>query len=178
MSTTTPNLGLFKYDTTSSIDLASAFNINTALNNNWDKIDLFSQNIDVLPDQTGKSGYLLTTNGTTASWGQTFTIYPIIEVPNEKTIEWCRKYSDGWCECGGQLLRSATGILNVTLPISFINTEYHVQATNQASPTYTTATTFYTPYVLNKTVSGFSLSSNANKDNIAYFVWEAKGYIS
>lgn len=39
MSTVTPNLGLFKYDTTNVTDLASAFNINTALNNNWDKID-------------------------------------------------------------------------------------------------------------------------------------------
>lgn len=37
MSTTTANLGLFKYDTTT--DGASPFNINTALNNNWDIID-------------------------------------------------------------------------------------------------------------------------------------------
>lgn len=37
MSTTTANLGLFKYDTTT--DSASPFNINTALNNNWDIID-------------------------------------------------------------------------------------------------------------------------------------------
>lgn len=39
MSTTTANLGLFKYDTTNPTDLAAAFNINTALNNNWDIID-------------------------------------------------------------------------------------------------------------------------------------------
>ena len=39
MSTTTANLGLFKYDTSNPTDLASAFNIKTALNNNWDKID-------------------------------------------------------------------------------------------------------------------------------------------
>ena len=37
MSTTTPNIGLFKYDTTA--DANAAFNINTALNNNWDLID-------------------------------------------------------------------------------------------------------------------------------------------
>lgn len=37
MSTTTANLGLFKYNTTT--DANSAFNINTALNNNWDIID-------------------------------------------------------------------------------------------------------------------------------------------
>ena len=39
MSTTTANLGLFKYDTTNPTDLAAAFNINQALNNNWDIID-------------------------------------------------------------------------------------------------------------------------------------------
>ena len=37
MSTVTPNLGLFKYDILA--DANAAFNINTALNNNWDKID-------------------------------------------------------------------------------------------------------------------------------------------
>ena len=37
MSTTTPNLGLFKYNTTTDANVA--FNINTALNQNWDIID-------------------------------------------------------------------------------------------------------------------------------------------
>lgn len=37
MSTTTSNLGLFKYDTTADRD--SAFSVDTALNNNWDKLD-------------------------------------------------------------------------------------------------------------------------------------------
>jgi len=40
MSSTTPNLGLFKYDTTTDGDLA--FNITKALNNNWDIIDAVS----------------------------------------------------------------------------------------------------------------------------------------
>ena len=37
MSTTTANLGLFKYNTTTDANVS--FNINTALNDNWDKID-------------------------------------------------------------------------------------------------------------------------------------------
>lgn len=37
MSTTTANLGLFKYNT--STDANTSFSIDTALNNNWDKID-------------------------------------------------------------------------------------------------------------------------------------------
>ena len=37
MSTTTPNMGLFKYDP--NADAALTFNIKQALNDNWDKID-------------------------------------------------------------------------------------------------------------------------------------------
>lgn len=37
MSSTTPNLGLFKYNTTADANVA--FSITKALNNNWDKID-------------------------------------------------------------------------------------------------------------------------------------------
>ena len=40
MSTTTSNLGLFKYDVAS--DAQAAFSITNALNNNWDKIDTFA----------------------------------------------------------------------------------------------------------------------------------------
>lgn len=40
MSTTTSNFGLFKYDV--SADANSAFNITTALNNNWDALDAYA----------------------------------------------------------------------------------------------------------------------------------------
>ena len=50
MSTVTPNLGLFKYDTTNVTDLASAFNINTALNNNWDIIDSIATDLNSKAD--------------------------------------------------------------------------------------------------------------------------------
>jgi len=176
MSTVTPNLGLFKYDTTNPTDLAAAFNINQALNNNWDIIDTAITHVDGLPDQTDKAGYLLTTNGTEASWEETAEVQCIVETYVNGT-SWYRVYSDGWCEQGGWLSRTATGILQVTLLKSFRNTNYHVQATNQAADSYTTASTFYTPYVLSRTESSFSLTSNAAIANIGYFVWEAKGYI-
>lgn len=55
MSTTTSNLGLFKYDTT--LDGRVTFSINRSLNNNWDVLDnafgdikyLFNRNFEVLP---------------------------------------------------------------------------------------------------------------------------------
>lgn len=46
MSTTTSNLGLFKYDTT--VDAQLAFNINTALNDNWDILDKSTLKGDVI----------------------------------------------------------------------------------------------------------------------------------
>ena len=39
MSNTTPNLDLFKWDTTNRTDLASKFNIPVSMNENWDKLD-------------------------------------------------------------------------------------------------------------------------------------------
>lgn len=135
-----------------------------------------------LPSQSGYSGAYLTTNGTTASWQTTTQIYPVIETYSSSTA-WYRIYatdSSGykWCEQGGILSRTATGILNVSLSKSYTSNNYTVLATNQAATSYTSASTFYTPYVLNKTTSGFSLSSNAAIASIGFFVWETKGYIS
>ena len=45
MSTSTANLKLFKYDKVGDANLA--FDIDRALNNNWDILDNFSQNINV-----------------------------------------------------------------------------------------------------------------------------------
>lgn len=43
MSTTTSNLGLFKYNTITDGNVA--FNIDVALNNNWDLLDTYLGNI-------------------------------------------------------------------------------------------------------------------------------------
>lgn len=87
MSTTTTNLGLFEYDPVA--DANNTYNITTALNDNWDKIDSATGKLstlttteksslvgainevnskDSLPSQTGQSGKFLTTDGTNASW--------------------------------------------------------------------------------------------------------------
>lgn len=58
MSTTTTNLGLFKYDTTTDGQLA--FNINTALNDNWDILDKSTLKGDVII--LGTSGTQTLTN--------------------------------------------------------------------------------------------------------------------
>ena len=58
MSTTTENLGLFKYNTVA--DASTPFSITNALNNNWDEIDSFAGDIDTLfssdlSEATGKN---------------------------------------------------------------------------------------------------------------------------
>ena len=135
-----------------------------------------------MPSQSGHSGAYLTTDGNSASWQSTTQIYPVIETYKNGT-SWYRVYATDstgykWCEQGGILSRGATGIQNVSLLKNYMDTGYSVLATNQASSSYTSASTFYTPYVLNKSTSGFSLSSNAAIASIAFFVWVTRGYIA
>ena len=103
--------------------------------------------------------------------------YVVVETWHSDT-EWYRVWSDGWCEQGGRKERTATGIIDVTLLKPFTNLNYNVQATNRASESYTSASTFYPPYTLNHSITGFSMSSNASISNIKYFEWVAYGFIS
>lgn len=89
-----------------------------------------------------------------------------------------RIWSDGYCEQIGRASRSTTGIINVNLLKTYKDTQYTVLPVNRAADSYTSASTFYTPYVLNVTRSGFGLASNAAIANIAYFDWVAKGYLA
>lgn len=104
---------------------------------------------------------------------------PVLVSRTENTVGgYTEIWSDGYCVQTGKLERTATGILNITLPEEYINAKYSIQATNIAAESYTSASTFYTPYALNIATTGFSLSSNAAIANIKYFAWETKGYIS
>ena len=177
MSTTTPNLGLFKYNT--STDANSAFNINTALNNNWDIIDNALTNVDALPDQTGKDGYILTTNGSEASWGETDEIYPVIEAYQEGN-SWYRVYSDGWCEQGGLTGKIADyGTATVNLLKSFKDLNYTItKATMMPSTSddasYNDATCIR---YATRTNSSFEIYNRGASDGGRFVNWQASGYI-
>ena len=64
MSTTTPNLGLFKYNP--ETDGKETFSISQALNANWDIID----NTLTSSSSLGQSGYIKFNNGLTINYGQ------------------------------------------------------------------------------------------------------------
>lgn len=174
MSTTTPNLGLFKYDTSSSTDLASAFNINTALNDNWDKIDTAMAG-GGLPDQTGKAGYLLTTDGSNASWGITHEIYPIITTWSNGD-QWYRIYADGWCEQGSLYYKGSTiaGVIQVDFLVPFSNLNYNFTL----CPLHSTQSVALSSYALfeyyldRQTDKTFIRSASA----CFGFSWMAQGY--
>lgn len=74
MSTETSNLGLFKYDTNNTTDMNTKFNINTGLNNNWDKIDTAFGNLSDKVDNIDSSkGHIYTikraiSNNTSPAW--------------------------------------------------------------------------------------------------------------
>ena len=57
MSTNTPNLGLFKYDP--STDVAQTFNIQKALNENWDKVDAAVKNLSSAAEYSAAQTYAL-----------------------------------------------------------------------------------------------------------------------
>ena len=81
---------------------------------------------DSLPDQTGHSGDILSTDGTDASWVDTDTFYPVIETYVNGT-DWYRVYSDGWVEQGGSFTCSSAG-QTLTFLKAFANTNYIMTA--------------------------------------------------
>lgn len=181
-----PNQNFFADATTNTIDLGRSNNvwktgfINTLSDGTNSKTvaDIISGS---LPSQTGHAGDILTTDGTDASWGDTTTIYPVIETYINGT-SWYRIYAPDstgyrWCEQGGRFTRTATGKQSISLLKNCVNTNYSILATLRGAESYDTASTFYAPYVLNQTTSGFDLSTSAAIANIAYFTWEARGYI-
>lgn len=139
---------------------------------------------------TGYTKYRKIGSYSTNSDSKIDLVYPIgynTNVPGASSVviesysngtSWYRVWSDGFCEQGGKKTRTATGILSVDLLKGYGNTDYSVQVSDQAASTYTSSGNFYSPYVLNVTESGFSISSGSSLVYIDKFVWEAKGYIS
>lgn len=164
MTTTTNNLKLFKYDTTN--DVNAAFNLNLALNNNWDKIDVAMEgkqatlvsgtniktinntsilgngniNTKELPSQSGQSGKYLYTDGSNTKW-QTITIPQSI---SPGTVLWFagRTVPSGFLKCDG----------STDVPISSYYALY--TALNYGTIYGSTSTTFTIPDIRNRFIEG------------------------
>lgn len=103
-------------------------------------------------------------------------VYPVIEAYSYGT-SWYRIYSDGFCEQGGRLTRTVAGLIDVSLLKNYVNTNYNIQATIKALDSYDASMAANSVYVLQQTISTFKLSCSTAIANLAYFTWEAKGYI-
>ena len=143
MTTTTSNLGLFKYNT--STDGSLAFNINTALNDNWDKLDTNfgtlntnavkrlstsaatgNSSTPVYVDSTGQvrtcSYSIPTSSGLTATTSLAENGY--IKFSNDFIIQWGKKSTD----------TSGTNI-EIVMNITMNSTDYHVSCWLQDTTT-------------------------------------------
>lgn len=197
MSTTTTNLGLFKY---TNSDYELNFNFETALNNNWDLLDtamsnkqntlvsgsniktvnnnslLGEGNISItgnLPDQTGKNGALLTTDGTDAYWIGATTIYSIIECYQVSGgTSGYNVYSNGLCEQWGRVATNGTASnRQITFLKAYADTTYIVSLAEGRSDVQNNALAVITE--LNSTY--MKIHNNVYCGN---FHWRTIGYLT
>ena len=134
MSTSTTNLGLFKYDIQNDGDLP--FSITDALNNNWDKIDEFAANggsLSKLSDTSISSSIAnpsaLIYTGTKWTDQNLAQVYCVVETYSNGS-SWYRKYSDGWCEQGGTVLTGAVKSYPISLLVEMRDTNYTALISN------------------------------------------------
>ena len=186
MSTTTSNLGLFKYNVETDSHLA--FNINTALNQNWDIIDNFARS-QIVPIATTQTAGIVKPDGETITITQDGTISadlsgkadidlsnctkPYITETYINGSSWYRVYSDGWCEQGSLRSAGATGTTEtINLLKPYKDTNYNVLKT--FSLNYG-ATYYQFTSVWDRTKTSFK---TGNTSGIQDWSWYACGYIN
>lgn len=148
MTTTTEILGLFKYNTL--LDAELPFNIDEALNGNWDIIDSsiptktsqLTNDSGFLTQHQDLSNYVKKTDANTVSGATTFT--GVTKVPASTTAGTAlqltaqSKATNGYIKFGSGIIiqwgttsqRSSDATQTVTLPTSFSNKNYQVANSN------------------------------------------------
>lgn len=169
MTTTTSNYGLFKY--VSSSDANLAFNITSALNNNWDKLDTYA----VRRSSTGSVGTTQTPVYVNSSGVITACSYSIpTSTGLTATVSLSEngyiKFSNSILIQFGYAANTSDYTMQVNLPIAFTNTSYTTIATHWNISSSTTA-----PIRINvRTVTSVTLKGSDSKSVSAYFL--AIGY--
>lgn len=109
MSTTTSNFGLFKYDVVE--DAQSAFNIQQALNYNWDIID---ENLGSSTIATYETPGIVKPDGTSIYIDENGLLsmgnHGFITSSYHSGASWYRQYSDGFKMAGGQVATAASDV--------------------------------------------------------------------
>jgi len=90
---------------------------------------------------------------------------------------WYNIWSNGHCEQGGKLVRTAAGISHVAFLREMKNKEYHPKITYVGADSYNTSANFYACYVTQKTTTGMNVVSPSAIASMEYIEWEIKGQI-
>lgn len=103
---------------------------------------------------------------------------PYIVSTSHSGTEWCRIWSDGWCEQGGQVNRGdpnwVSNEIEITFGQPFADTNFFVTATSKE-----TSYTYPVIAVTNYTSSTCKfVAAEGQTGQTPTFCWEAKGYIS
>lgn len=133
-----------------------------------------------IPASTAQAAEFLQTMSTKVSTEDLSEVVCIVETWHSGT-EWCRVWSDGWCEQGGIYdngSQSRQFSATLTFHKSFQNTNYSVNLTAQGM-----ASDAYGAFGLNaenKQTGSFNANyfSTDAGDGCRYVNWEAKGYIN
>ena len=134
-----------------------------------------------LPDQTGHSGDILTTDGTDASWADTTQVYPVIETYINGN-DWYRIWAPDstgyrWCEQGSLYYKGST-MAGTDNTITFLKAFKDINYTFIPTPLHSVANLnqyqIYEKYV-SRTASTTVLRVTSA---IFGYSWVAKGYIA
>ena len=87
---------------------------------------------------------------------------------------WYRKYADGWVEQGGQCQPASNSNITVQLPISFIDTNYNINAIVIDDATYAYADKFAAVRALTTSTITFAERYISGNSGLP-IKWEAKG---
>lgn len=134
MSTTTPNFNLFKYSVPGDNNLA--FNIENALNQNWDKIDAHTHSGYAAIDHT-HSGYA-TVNHTHSGYASTnHTHSGMITTSQDLSQNGYVKFSNGFLVNWIYVATNNSSWNEVKLPCAYTTTYYMVSGTKTNSESQT-----------------------------------------
>ena len=181
-SDVTTALGYTPYNSSNPNGYTSNVGTVTSVNNVSPVDGNVTLTIPGLPSQTGHSGDVLTTDGTDASWADTTTVYPVVEVSPENILPALYRIyapdSTGyrWCEMGDLYYKGSTVAGDNT--INFLKNFKDLNFEFTPTPLHSTANLnqyqMYEKYP-DRTVSSVNLHVTAA---VFGYSWTAEGYIA
>ena len=134
---------------------------------------------NIISDLNGKADTDLTNCNISNTFIQNLARAGIVFIVESYSGEdgWYNIWSNGKCEQGGQLVRTAAGVSHVTFLKEMKDAKYHPKITYVGADSYNTSANFYSCYVTQKTTTGMNVVSPSAIASMEYIDWEVKGFI-